>query len=50
MRNRRKLTLTIKTFRSMSSEHRTLLGEEAEHVARLRGASTVQVEFADAAR
>jgi hypothetical protein len=46
----RKLTLTVKTFRSMSIELREQLHEEADHVAQLRGASAVQVEFDDAER
>ena len=45
----RKLTLTVKTFRSLSTKLRTQLREEADHVAELRGASSVQVEFETAA-
>lgn len=45
----RTLALTIKTFRSLSTELRKQLREEADHVAELRGASAVQVEFEDAA-
>jgi hypothetical protein len=46
----RKLTLTVNTFRSLSAKLRKQLREEADHVAKLRGASTLQVEFEDAAR
>lgn len=46
----RTLTLTVTTFRSPSARLRKQLNDEAEHVAALRGASTVQVEFTDAAR
>lgn len=45
----RKLTLTVKPFRSLSTKLRNQLHDEAEHVSELRGASTLQVEFADAA-
>ncbi|MCG0283638.1 winged helix DNA-binding domain-containing protein [Streptomyces sp. PSAA01] len=46
----RKLTLSVETFRPLGTELRRQLGAEAEHVAELRGASTVQVEFDNAAR
>lgn len=45
----RKLTLTIKTFRSPSTKLREQVREKAEHVAELRGASTVRIEFDDSA-
>lgn len=45
-----KLTLTIKPFRPLSTKLRNQLHAEAEHVAELRGASTLQVEEDDAAR
>ena len=41
----RTLSLTITLFRSLSAALRTRLHEEAEHVAELRGASAVRVEF-----
>lgn len=46
----RKLTLSVETFQPLSTKLRKQLGEEAEHVAELRGASRVEVEFDDAAR
>ena len=46
----RKVTLTVKTFRSLSTRLRKQLREEVDHVAQLRGASAVQVGFEDAAR
>lgn len=39
------LTLTVETFGPMSAGSRTLLRAEANDMAQLRGASTVQVEF-----
>jgi len=45
-----KLTLTVKGFQPLSTELQNTLCEQAEHVAELRGASTLQVEFDDAAR
>ncbi|WP_407547625.1 winged helix DNA-binding domain-containing protein [Streptomyces sp. Pv4-95] len=42
-----KLTLTVKTFRPLRTELRKRLHEEADHVAELRGAAAVQVEFED---
>ena len=45
----RQLTLTVRTFRPLSTGLRDRLREEAGHVAVLRGASAVQVEFEDAA-
>lgn len=45
----RTLTLTVTTFRSLSTKLRTQLREEADRVAELRGASTVHVEFEDTA-
>lgn len=44
----RTLTLTVTTFRSLSTKVRKLRQEEADQVAELRGAATVQVEFGDA--
>ncbi len=44
------LTLTIKPFRPLNTELRNQLRAEAEHVAELRGASTLQVKEDDAAR
>ncbi|AQA22942.1 hypothetical protein BTZ20_4241 [Rhodococcus sp. MTM3W5.2] len=41
----RTLTLTVTTFRSLGPELRKQLHEEADHVAELRGATAVQVEF-----
>ncbi|MFG1784394.1 DNA glycosylase AlkZ-like family protein [Rhodococcus oryzae] len=41
----RTLTLTVTTFRSLGTELRKQLHEEADHVAELRGATAVQVEF-----
>ncbi|MGH3392592.1 MAG: winged helix DNA-binding domain-containing protein [Actinomadura sp.] len=46
----RKLALSVETFQPLSTELRKQLCDEAEHVAELRGASTVQVEFDNAAR
>ncbi|MFC5803090.1 winged helix DNA-binding domain-containing protein [Streptomyces formicae] len=46
----RKLALTVQTFRSLSTELRKRVGEEAGHVAELRGASAVQVTFEDTPR
>lgn len=43
----RKLTLTVSTFRSLNANLRKQLHDEADHVAELRGASTVQIEFED---
>jgi hypothetical protein len=43
----RKLALTIKPFGSMPQRDRTALTDEAEQVAALRGASSVDIEFAD---
>lgn len=40
-----RLTLTLDTFEPLSKALREQLHAEAEHVAELRGASTVQVEF-----
>ncbi|WP_051342538.1 winged helix DNA-binding domain-containing protein [Pseudonocardia spinosispora] len=45
----RTLTLTIKAFRPLSTGLRTRLRAEADHVAELRGASAVQVEFEESA-
>ncbi|KAA0022693.1 winged helix DNA-binding domain-containing protein [Antrihabitans cavernicola] len=39
------LTLTVSTFTSLSSRHRTALRAEAEGIAPLRSASSVAVEF-----
>jgi hypothetical protein len=41
----RKLTISVTAFGSLSGRHRTLLHEEAEQVAPLRGASSVTVEY-----
>jgi hypothetical protein len=41
----RKLTITVKTFGSLSAREKEPLRDEAEQVAPLRGASTVDVEF-----
>jgi hypothetical protein len=41
----RTLTLTVTTFRSLGTELRKQLHEDADHVARLRGATAVEVEF-----
>ncbi|MFI2485791.1 winged helix DNA-binding domain-containing protein [Promicromonospora kroppenstedtii] len=41
----RKLTLTVTAFGSLPARHRTLLDEEAEQVAQLRGASSVSVAY-----
>lgn len=46
----RQLALTVQTFRSLSTELRKQLREEADHVAELRGASGVQVTFDDETR
>ncbi|HEX3785540.1 MAG TPA: winged helix DNA-binding domain-containing protein [Pseudonocardiaceae bacterium] len=46
----RKLTLTITTFHSLSAALGKRLHEEAEHLAELRGASAVQIEFEDTTR
>jgi hypothetical protein len=46
----RTLTLTITTFRSLSTKLRKQLSDEADRVAELRGASATQVEYEDAAR
>ncbi|UUU38179.1 winged helix DNA-binding domain-containing protein [Streptomyces sp. NBC_00162] len=46
----RQLALTVETFRSLSTELRKQLREEADHVAELRGASGVQVTFDDETR
>jgi hypothetical protein len=46
-KNGRTLALTVTTFRSLSTELREQLREEAGQVAELRGASAVQVEFED---
>lgn len=45
----RTLTLTFDAFAPLSAAVREQLRAEAEHVAVLRGASTVQIEFADGA-
>jgi len=45
----RKLALTVRTFEPPSTRLRKQLSQEAEHVAELRGAATVQVDF-DATR
>ncbi|MFJ9822118.1 winged helix DNA-binding domain-containing protein [Streptomyces sp. NPDC101151] len=41
----RKLALSVQTFQQLSTKLRKQLCDEAAHVAELRGASTVQVEF-----
>ncbi|QWF84057.1 winged helix DNA-binding domain-containing protein [Amycolatopsis sp. CA-230715] len=41
----RKLTLTITAFRTLSTRVRKQVHEEAERLAALRGASSVQIEF-----
>ncbi|MEO3853955.1 crosslink repair DNA glycosylase YcaQ family protein [Acrocarpospora sp. B8E8] len=41
----RKLTITIKTFGSLPDRDKKSLRDEAEQVAPLRGASSVDVEF-----
>ncbi|MFT3943763.1 MAG: winged helix DNA-binding domain-containing protein [Ancrocorticia sp.] len=41
----RKLTITVKTFRTLAERHRVAVRTEAEQVAALRGASSVTVEF-----
>lgn len=46
----RTLTLTLKTFQSLSAAVRKQLHEEAEHVAELRGAAAMRIEFEDTAR
>jgi hypothetical protein len=43
----RKLALTIKPFGSMPQRDRKALNDEAEQIAALRGASSVDIEFAD---
>lgn len=45
----RKLALSVETFQPLNTKLRKQLCDEAEHVAELRGASTVQVEFGNAA-
>lgn len=45
----RALTMRVRTFRSLCSRLRAALREEADALARLRGASTVEVELEDAA-
>jgi hypothetical protein len=42
----RKLALTIKPFGSMPQRDRKALNDEAEQIAALRGASSVDIEFA----
>jgi hypothetical protein len=44
-KNGRKLTITIKTFGSLPDRNRRSLHGEAEQIAPLRGASSVDVEF-----
>ncbi|MFB4318069.1 winged helix DNA-binding domain-containing protein [Actinomadura sp. 21ATH] len=46
----RKLVLKVETFGALTAKPRERLCEEAERIAALRGASTAQVEFGDAAR
>ena len=46
----RTLTLTLAMFQSLTTDLRRQLREEADHVAELRGASAVRLEFDDAAR
>jgi hypothetical protein len=41
----RKMTVTIKTFGSLRDRHRQALQHEAEQIAPLRGASSVNIEF-----
>jgi hypothetical protein len=41
----RRLTITVTAFDSLPGRHRTLLQDEAEQVAPLRGASSVSVEY-----
>lgn len=41
----RRLTVTVTAFGSLPARHRTLLDEEAEQVAQLRGASSVSVAY-----
>jgi hypothetical protein len=43
----RKLAFTVKPFGSLSQRERKVLHDEAEQVAALRGASSVDIQFAD---
>jgi hypothetical protein len=43
----RKLAFTVKPFGSLPQRERTALHDEAEQVAALRGASSVDIQFAD---
>lgn len=44
-KNGKKLTMTIKTFGTLASRDKEPLAHEAEHVAPLRGATSLDVEF-----
>jgi len=43
----RKLSMTVTAFESLTARRRALISTEAEHVARLRGATSVDVRFED---
>ena len=44
-KNGRKLTITVKTFATLPSRHKTAIQDEAEQIGPLRNASSVTVEF-----
>ena len=44
-KNSRKLTITVKTFGTLPSRHKTAVQNEAEQIGPLRSASSVVVEF-----